>query len=179
MGAEVWRPAHLTAEQMEERRLAAAVLLRQGRLKQAAIARRVGVSRASVCRWVATLAREGRGGLRARPRTGSPGRLGAAAWTRLGRLLDRGATAAGFDTEQWTLRRIAELIWREFGVRYHPRCLERPLRAYGFTVQHPASRAKERDERAVAAWPKRTWRAIKKEGLPRGAHHPLSRRDRP
>ena len=179
MGAEVWRPAHLTSAQMEERRLAAAVLLRQGRLGQAAIARQVGVSRASVCRWAATLAREGRGGLRARPRTGSPGRLGAAAWTRLGRLLDRGATAAGFDTEQWTLRRIAELTWREFGVRYHPRYLERPLRAYGFTVQHPATRAKERDQRAIAAWPKRTWRAIKKEGPPRGAHHPLSRRDRP
>jgi putative transposase len=179
MGAEVWRPAHLTAAQMEERRLAAAVLLRQGRLTQAAIARRVGVSRASVCRWAATLARAGRGGLRARPRSGRPGRLGAAAWTRLGRLLDRGATAAGFDTAQWTLRRIAALIWREFGVRYHPRYLERPLRAYGFTVQPPASRPKERDEHAVAAWPKRTWRAIKKEGLPRGAHHPLSRRDRP
>ena len=100
MGEGVWRPAHLTAAQMEERRLAGAMLLRQGRLKQAAIARQVGVSRASVCRWAATLAREGRGGLRARPRTGRPGRLDAAAWTRLGRLLDRGAIAAGFDTEQ-------------------------------------------------------------------------------
>ena len=48
MGEGVWRPAHLTAAQMEERRLAAAVLLRQGRLSQAAIARQVGVSRASV-----------------------------------------------------------------------------------------------------------------------------------
>jgi putative transposase len=27
-----WRPAHLTPEQMEERRLAGAVLLRQGQL---------------------------------------------------------------------------------------------------------------------------------------------------
>jgi putative transposase len=179
MSAEVWRPTHLTAAQMEERRLAAAVLLRQGRLHQAAIARQVGVSRASVCRWAATLAREGRGGLRARPRTGRPGRLDAAAWTRLGRRLDRGAIAAGFDTEQWTLRRIAALIWREFGVRYHPRYLERPLRAHGFTVQHPASRAQERDERAIAAWPKHTWVAIKKEGPPRGAHPPLPRRDRP
>jgi transposase len=179
MGGGAWRPARLTTEQMEERRLAAAVLLRQGRLKQAAIARRVGVNRASVCRWAATLAREGRGGLRARPRTGRPGRLDAAAWTRLGRLLDRGAIAAGFDTEQWTLRRIAALIWREFGVRYHPRYLERPLRACGFTVQRPATRARERDQRAIVAWPKHTWAAIKKEGPPRGPHHPLSRRDRP
>jgi hypothetical protein len=34
----------------------------------------------------------------------------------LGRLLDRGAVASGFDTEQWTLKRIAHLIERRFGV---------------------------------------------------------------
>jgi biotin operon repressor len=56
MDGNVWRPAHLTPEQMEERRLAAARLLGQGRLSQADIARQLGVSRASVCRWAATLA---------------------------------------------------------------------------------------------------------------------------
>src|SRR5215218_4064726 len=104
MGDGGWRPARLTLEQMEERRLAAAALLRQGRLSQAAIARRLGVRGASVCRWAATLAQDGRRGLRACPRTGRPGRLDAAAWARLGRLLARGAVAAGFETEQWTLR---------------------------------------------------------------------------
>src|SRR5215218_2730673 len=104
-----WRPARLTPEQMEERRLAAA-LLRQGRLSQAAIARQLGVSGASVCRWAATLAQDGRRGLRARPRTGRPARLDAPDRERLDRLLARGAVAAGFETEQWTLRRIAALI---------------------------------------------------------------------
>jgi transposase len=169
MGDEAWRPTRWTAEQLEERRLAAAVLLRNGRLSQAAIGRRLGVSRASVCRWAATVASGGRRGLRARPRTGRPGRRDEAARTRLGRLLERGAMAAGFDTEQWTLRRIAALIWREFGVRCHPRHLERPLHAWGFTVRCPATQARERDERAIAAWPKRTWRTIKKAGSSRGA----------
>jgi transposase len=168
-----WRPARLTPEQMEERRLAAAALLRQGRLSQAAIARQLGVSGASVCRWAATLAQEGRRGLRARPRTGRPARLDAAAWERLGRLLARGAVAAGFETEQWSLRRIAALIRREFGVAYHPRYLGRPLKALGFSVQRPATRARERDERAIAAWPRRDWVAIKKAGPPRGTHHRL------
>ncbi len=44
-----WRRARLTPEQMEERRLVAAALLRQGRLSQAALARQFGVSGASVC----------------------------------------------------------------------------------------------------------------------------------
>lgn len=178
MDDDGWRPARWTVTQLEERRLAAAVLLRRGQLTQAAIARRFGVSRATVCRWAAMLAREGRRGLRARPKTGRPGRLDERAWRRLGRLLARGAVVAGFETERWTLRRIAALIWRVFGVRYHPRYLERPLKAHGFTVQRPASRARERDERAIAAWPRRRWAAIKKESPPRGAHRHLSRRDR-
>ena len=99
----VWRPAELTSEQMEERRLAAARLLRQGRLSQAEIARQLGVSRASVCRWAATLAQRGRRGLKARPIPGRLPRLDEKAWGRLGRLLDRGAVAAGFATERWTL----------------------------------------------------------------------------
>jgi putative transposase len=112
----VWRPAHLTLEQMEERRLAAATLLRQGRFSQAEIARQLGVSRASVSRWAATLAQQGRPGLAARARTGRVPRLDEKTWARLGRLLDRGAMAAGFATECWTLQRIATLIEREFQV---------------------------------------------------------------
>ena len=162
MDGNVWRPAHLTPEQMEERRLAAARLLGQGRLSQADIARQLGVSRASVCRWAATLAQEGGRGLQARSITGRPPRLGAKAWARLGRLLDRGAMAAGFATERWTLKRIAALIEREFGVSYHPRYLERTLKAHGFSVQRPATRAKERDELVIAVWPKRDWVALKK-----------------
>ena len=162
MDDEVWRPTHLTSEQREERRLAGATLLRQGRLSQAQIARKLGVSRASVCRWAATLAQEGPRGLEARPIPGRSPRLDEKAWVRLGRLLDRGAMAAGFATERWTLGRIAAVIERAFGVHDHPRYLERPLKAHGFSVQRPATRAKERDELVIAVWPKRDWVALKK-----------------
>lgn len=175
MSGSEWRPTRLTPDQLEERRLAAATLLRQGQMTQAAIARHLGVSRASVCRWAVVLQEQGRRGLRARPRTGRPPRLDARAWSRLDRLLAKGAAAAGFETERWTLKRIAALIRREFGVRYHPRHLERPLKAHDFSVQRPATRAKERDERAIAAWPQRDWVALKKAGPPRGAHARLPR----
>ena len=178
MNGNVWRPAHLTSEQMEERRLAGATLLRQGRLSQAQIARRLGVSRASVCRWAATLAQDGQRGLEARPIPGRSPRLDEKAWVRLGRLLDRGAMAASFATERWTLKRIAALIEREFGVRYHPRYLERPLRAHGFSVQRPATRARECDELVIAVWPKRDWIALKKVAAGEARTPPLGR-DRP
>ena len=162
MDDNVWRPTHLTLEQREERRLAGAILLRQGQVSQAQIAQKLGVSRASICRWAAALAQEGPRGLEARPIPGRLPRLDEKAWARLGRFLDRGAVAAGFATERWTLQRIAALIEREFGVHYHPRYLERPLKAHGFSVQRPATRAKERDELVIAVWPKREWVALKK-----------------
>ena len=162
MDGNIWRPAHWTPDQLEERRLAAARLLRQGRLTQAAIARQLGVSRASVSRWATILAQQGWCGMATRARTGRPPRLAARDWVHLGRLLDRGAVAAGFPTERWTLKRMAALIEREFKVRYHPRYLERPLKAHGFSVQRPATQAKERDELVIAVWPRREWVALKK-----------------
>src|SRR5579885_1835318 len=103
MVVSAWRPARLTAAQLAERRVAAAALLRRG-LTQAMIARHLGVSRASVSRWAAAVRRQGRAGLRARPRRGRPPRLGPRAWTHLVRMLNRGAVAAGFESERWTLK---------------------------------------------------------------------------
>jgi len=179
MSGGEWRPTRWPPDQLEDRRLAAATLMRQGPMTQAAIARHLGVSRASVCRWAAAMRERGRRGRRARPRTGRPPRLDARAWARLDRLLAGGAAAAGFGTERWPLKRIAALIRREFGVPHHPRHLERPLQAHGFTVQRPATRARERDETAIAAWPRREWVALKKKGPPRRAHAALPRRNRP
>src|SRR3954467_9677282 len=99
MSGSEWRPAHLTPGQLEERRLAAATLLRQGQMTQAAIARHLGVSRASVCRWAAVLQERGRGGVRARPGTGRPPRLDARAWSGLGRVLAKGAGEARLGNE--------------------------------------------------------------------------------
>jgi len=142
--------------------MAAARLLDAGELSQAEIARRVGVSRASVTRWKRRLQRQGQQGLRHRPSSGRPSYLTAAQWRRLLRLLERGALAAGFATERWTLPRIAVLIERTFGVHYHCRSLGAALRARGWSPQRPIPRARERDEALVQAWLRRDWPRVKK-----------------
>src|SRR5947207_9028977 len=113
-----WRPRQLTRAQLEERRLAAARLLRAGRLSQAAIARELGVSRASVTRWRQRLAAHGLRGLRRHRPAGRASRLTPAQWRQLLRRLRWGAVAAGFATERWILPRVARLIEQLFGVRY-------------------------------------------------------------
>jgi transposase len=158
----VWRPARLTRAQMEERRLAAGRLLRAKTLSQAEIAREAGVSRAAVTHWKQCLERAGMRGLRRRRPAGRASRLTAAQWRRLFRLLGRGAVAAGFETERWTLRRIAAVIERTFGVRYHCRSLGRALRARGWSPQRPLPQATERDAALVAAWLRRDWPRVKR-----------------
>src|SRR2546430_11987884 len=151
----VWQPQHWTSVQLEERRLAAARLLRAGKLSQAEIARHIGVSRAAVTHWKQRLEQQGLRGLRRHPSPGRPSHLTAAQWRQLLRILARGAVVAGFDTERWTLRRIAAVIQRRFGVRYHCRWLGAALRARGWSPQQPLPRARERDEALVAAWLRR------------------------
>jgi putative transposase len=157
-----WQPTRWTPTQMEERRVAAARLLRAGTLTQAEIARRVGVSRASVTRWKGRLAQWGLRGLRRRASPGRPSRLRPTQWVWLLRLLRGSALAFGFETERWTLRRIAAVVERTFGVRYRPRSLQPALRARGWSPQVPIARARERDDALVAAWLRRDWPRIKR-----------------
>lgn len=173
-----WQPSHLTAGQKEERRLAAARLFRAGRLKPSEIAQRLGVSRAAVSQWRRAWRTGGDPRLKARSTGHRPARLTAAEWRGLGRILDRGAVASGFETEQWTLKRIAHVIERAFGVSYHYRYLERPLKAQGYSMQRPASRARERDEQLVAEWLLHTWPALKKKGAAGRANDRIVGRDR-
>ena len=133
----VWQPARLTRAQMEERRLAAARLLRAGELAQAEIARQMGVSRAAVTQWKQRLDRDGLSALRQRRSSGRPARLSEAQWDELLTLLQQGAVAAGFETERWTLRRIGRVIARTFGVRYHFRSLGCALHARGLRRDWP------------------------------------------
>jgi transposase len=157
-----WHPTRLTPGQLEERRVAAARLLRAGRLPQAEIARRLGVSRAAVTQWKRRLGGRGLRGLRAGTKTGRPSRLAPEQWRQLLRLLRRGAVAAGFETERWTVPRITAVVQRTFGVRYHPRSLGPALRARGWSRQVPIARARERDDALIEAWLTRDWPRLKR-----------------
>ena len=93
---------------------------------QPAVARRLHVSRQSVSRWYGQWKTGGGAALRA---AGRKPRLSAQQRGQLEAALRRGARAHGFVTELWTLPRIAQVIARQTGVRYHPGHIWRLLRA--------------------------------------------------
>jgi transposase len=148
-------------QQLEQRRFRALALLRRG-YSPVEVARRVGVDRRSVRRWKAAVRQHGRRALAAQPVPGRPPRLDTEARRQLEADLLRGARACGFPTDLWTCPRVAEWIRRRFRVRYHVDHLCRLLRALGWSPQKPERRARERDERAIRRWVRRSWPEVKK-----------------
>jgi transposase len=146
----------------QDRRLHAADLFQEG-VHQAEVARRLGVSRQTVSRWQRRWQADGTDGLRS---AGPPGRtpnLSVAQLDTVEQALLQGAKAHGFDTDLWTLGRIAEVIWRTTGVRHHPAHVWKLLRhQLGWSLQRPARRAVERDEQAIRQWVARDWPRVKK-----------------
>lgn len=145
----------------EGRRLRAWELKQQG-WSQQEIADALGVSKGAVSQWM----RRGREGgvesLRRRIAPGAQPRLSEEERARLPELVARGAPAHGFRGDVWTCARVAEVIWREFGVRYHPAHVSRLVRGLGLSLQKPERRANQRDEEAIERWKEERWPELKK-----------------
>jgi transposase len=154
---------------LEQRRRHAVAMLKQG-MKTAAVAKALKVSAVSVGRWKKTLEAGGVKALSAKPVPGRPLKLDLTQRQRLGQLLLKGPAHFGYHTELWTLERVAEVIAQTFDVTYDPSQVWRILLALGWSCQKPESRARERDEKAIARWRKVDWPRIKKSHKNRGNH---------
>ena len=146
---------------LEERRRSVAPFLKQ-KLSLHEIARRIGCHASSVLRWRNALQSGGPKALKAKPASGRPPRLTSKQKNQLVRLLVQGAMAHGYRTELWTTQRIADLIERHLGVRYHRNHVGKLLHQIGWSHQKPECRAIERDETAIAEWKRSVWPRVKK-----------------
>jgi len=151
-----------TQSQLEKRRLAAITLLQEG-YPPVEVAKKVGVDRRSVRRWKASHHKSGMAGVQARLVPGRPLKLDLPRRKKLANILIAGAAKCGFDTDLWTCPRVAKVIHREFGIRYHVDHLPRVLHAMGFSPQRPERRARERNEEAIRRWVRDSWPGIKKK----------------
>ena len=146
---------------LEERRRSVTTFLKQ-KLSLHEIARRIGCHASSVMRWRNALQSGGQDALKAKSASGRPPRLSSKQKNRLVRLLTQGAMAHGYRTELWTTQRIADLIERQLGVRYHRNHVGKLLHQVGWSHQKPERRAVERNEAAIAEWKRSVWPRVKK-----------------
>ena len=141
-----------TPAQLQQRRRRAVQLLQAGR-PVAAVARQVQASGSSVWRWWQTYQRAGPRGLRPKPTPGRPPRLSGGQQRQLVRILARGPRRAGYPTDLWTLARVAKVIQREFGIRYHPSHVWKMLTARGWRCQpFELSEAEKRTLMRMLVW---------------------------
>jgi transposase len=153
-------------EWKEGRRRRAWELSQQG-WKQKDIAAALGVSKGAVSQWLKRAREEGVEALRRHLASGRQPKLSAEERAQLPGVLAQGAEAFGFRGQVWTSGRVAVVIKRLFGVRYHPAHCSRILRALKHSVQKPVQRATQRDEEAIGRWKAERWPALKKKPQPK------------
>jgi transposase len=138
-------------------RMQAGELFAAGR-SQAQVARQLGVARQNVSRWHALWRAGGLEALRSAGPTGYAPRLDEEQLHAIDQALRQGARANGFDTDHWTLDRVAAVIERLTGVAYHRGHVWKLLRhRLHYRLLRPPRRAIERDERAIARWVAEDW----------------------
>jgi transposase len=154
----------LSREAQEELRREAIRLAGAGR-SQVEVARRLGVSRQAVGKWVAAHRRGGDPALAAGQRGRRPGH------TKLSNCQQRwlAGLISGHSPDQlslegslWTRARVRELVRRELGLELGDDTVRRYLVAWRFSPQQPVRRLDGRSDEAVLQWLERGYPYIAK-----------------
>jgi transposase len=146
---------------LRSRRQKAIALFDQGE-RQAAVAAALKVSRQSVSRWYRDWLNDDAEALHGAARAGRRPRLSQDQIALIQKELLEGAVSHGYPSELWTLPRVAQVIEAVTSVHYHPGHVWKLLRQMGWSLQRQSLRAKERDEKKIRHWKRRTWAKVKK-----------------
>lgn len=149
-----------TPVELERQRFRAIAMLGCG--TQKSVAKALGVSQAAISVWKKTYEQKGLEGLKAKPHAGPKKKLKDKERGRLAKLLLKGPLAHGYHTDLWTLKRVAKVIRRNFGVDYDQSGVWHVLRSMGWSCQKPERRARERNEEEIERWRTEEWPRIKK-----------------
>jgi len=148
-----------SAEELERRRRLAVDRVSEG-YDIAEVAEFLGVHPASVRKWWKAYRQHGAAGLAAKPVPGRPPKLTPAREVQVIGWLRKNPASFGFATELWTAARVAQVIERKWGVKFHPNYLSEWLTRRDVTPQKPQKRPRERDLDAIRRWQTHTWPRI-------------------
>jgi transposase len=128
----------------------------------AALSEQWGFTPACFYAWLMALMVEGLASLRYQTGGGRTARLTPTQKKRLGKLIEAGPEAAGFDTACWTSILIRVLIDREFGVLYNRYYVCELLRTLGYSFPKARFVSDHLDEAKRQAWITQDWPQILK-----------------
>lgn len=148
--------SRITAAELERRRRLAVERVKSG-YSQQATADFLGVSKSAVSQWMKAYRKRGDAGLAAKPGRGRPRKLTKRQERTVLGWFTKSATEFGFANELWTAPRIAKLIRRKWGVKFHERYLNQWLAKRRITPQKPQRQPRERDEGTIQKWLRYDW----------------------
>jgi transposase len=146
-------------DELERRRILAVERVSEG-YETAEVADILGVHRASVRKWWNAYRQHGLAGVAAKPVRGRPPKLTPARARQVIGWLRKNPKSFGFATELWTAARVAQVIERKWGVKFHPNYFSEWLTQRGVTPQKPQKKPRERDTDAISHWRTHTWPRI-------------------
>ena len=136
------------------------------------------VDRTTLFRWRQRYELEGNSGLERRGGSGRPRKLAELAEDVCYDIVMQPASAFGFETDLWTVRRVHQVLCTEYAAAISPDTVWRRLREAGLTYQKPERQYFQIDEKARQEWlqkevPKirrtvKKYRAIRKRPRPTG-----------
>lgn len=153
----------LSREKREQVRLKAGRLFKWG-ASQAEITRKCKVTPAAVHYWRQAWEKHGFQGLKSKGHPGFASRLTQEKRLLFKRAMLKGPLLYGFETNLWTLSRLAFVMKKTTGVKFGHNHTWEIVRSLGFTCQKPRVKVKERDEKAIRAWKEKRLPGLKKMG---------------
>ena len=135
-------------------------MLKKG-MKKSVISRKLGVNRRTVYNWSIKL--EQNGDWHDKKQPGSRSKLTKVQKEKLKKIIDSGPRSYGYDTDLWTLKRISEVIEKEFDVEYNTTHIWRVLKNIGYSAQIPVAVAMEKNTEYVKEWLEKNYPEYVKE----------------
>jgi len=121
------------------------------------------VSLSSVKRWRAKIQSDGLQGLARKPHSLCHSKIDDEQKNELKAIILKGAKAAGYFTDRWTTRIVADLILKKWDVQYSRSQVSRILHGLGLSVQKPDVKSKKRSQAAIDHWRRHVWPQLKKK----------------
>ena len=159
--ASVTKNNHDKISEREWKRKRGFEMLSKG-MKKSVISKKLGVDRKTVYNWSKRM--ESDRDWKDHKSGGRHQKLSKEQKEKLKDIINDGPRKYGFKTELWTLKRIREVIQKEFGVSYNTTHVWRVLRNLGYSAQIPFATAMEKNPDYVKEWLEKNYPEYVKEG---------------
>jgi transposase len=145
-----------TKEEQAAKRLVALRLVRGGKMTQAQIADVLGVARGTVAGWSGASKKKGTAALalKKRGKKQGQGKLLSAAQARkiIAIIRDKTPRQLKMEFHLWSVGAVMTLIEEKLGKSLSESSVRNYLKAWGFTIQRPATRYSRRDDVVIQRW---------------------------